>query len=230
MRQKLRGIVVVRLALLLLVTIVGVGTSGYTLRPAHAASPSITSAKDSPISSVTRTIQEPDTSIIVAAPDSDAGGIGAAGGFFPIKASLSYTLDVPNGIWHAPELFPGPPVIRNIRQNVYVFGAQAGYQSFNLKITSSVEVYNASGTLLKTVTGSPAGGIAAPGDTAYSLEDDSTSIPTTTPYQPPSSGFAGPYNPTTLFILKHIVYVTADYGYNIRPSSHVPTYKVDSFR
>lgn len=228
MRQKSWRVLVVRFALLLLVAIGSVGISGYMYRPVHAATQSITRTENDPITSTIVIDAEGDTIAGSLEPTIDIGAV--APFYFAIQGSIAYTLDMPVA-WQPPLVLSGSdssPVIRNIKQDVYVADGNNPNLPFGFKVSSSVEVYSGDGTLLKTITGNLADTVHARNDIDYALQD-STSIPTTTPYQPSPRDFVGPRNPTTLFILKHILYVTADSGFQLKANPSSPfTHKVDS--
>ncbi len=229
MLQKSWRILAVRSALLLLAVIGSIGIGSYIHKSAHAATQPITRTEKDPITSTIVIDADSDTVAGTMEPTIDVGVV--APFYFSIQGSISYTLDVPLA-WHPPLVQSGsdsPPVIRNIQQDVYVVDGNNPNKPFDFQVSSSVEVYSGDGTtLLATINGNPAGTIHATNDIDYALQDY-TSIATTTPYQPYPSDFVGPRVPTTLFVLKHIIHVTADSGYQINASPSSPyTHKVDS--
>ncbi len=218
MQKKPWHTLVVRFALLLFVTIGSVGISSYIHESAHAATQPITRTENDP---------EMSTMVIDAESDMDAGIV--APFYFSIQSSITYTLDEPVA-WQPPLVQSGSdsfPVIRNIKQDVYVVGGNDPNLPFGLTVSSSVEVYSGDGILLQTITGNPASTIRSASDIDYALQDF-TRIPATTPYQPYSNDFVGPRNPTTFFTLKHIIRVVADSGYQVNPSQSF-THNVQSF-
>jgi hypothetical protein len=185
MLNKLLHLRVVCLALLLLA---GIGVGIYTHVPvAHADAQSITVTENDPLA-------------LVCAADLEDGEISL---FFPypfvVKGWIRYTLDMGG----PPPMLP--PTIKDISQSVDVVGGQEPGLPFSLIVRSSVEVYNAKGQYITTITGQPLGSIQIPQDAIYSLQD-STSIPTQTPYIYGSADNFG----KVLFILKQIVFVYAD--------------------
>lgn len=138
---------------------------------------------------------------------------------FTVKGTVSYTLDLNSG----PPALLSAPVIKNIRHSVTVINGNTPDLPFGLKVQSSVDIYNANGTYLTTVTGSPnASNIHDPKDIVYDVQD-SSSIPTQTPYTPGASDNFG----KVLFILKHHVTIYADdASFQTLSPALLPTYKV----
>lgn len=122
--------------------------------------------------------------------------------FFTVKGTIKYTLDptqvAPSG---------SVPQIKNIYQDVEVINGNAPNLPFSFTVRSSIDIENADGTYVKTITGQTGTCTTTSDNICYGLQDFS-STPTNTPYIPGSSINSG----NVLFILKHNIFITTDNG------------------